>query len=97
MTEPESTVDLARAIQERGWRNYGSGGAEAVRLASLVVEESERTEALEAGLLAARTELAKWRWGDHHYGDFPQEQRVVDAVAAIDALLAATIDQPETP
>jgi len=89
----ESVVDLARAVVAFGDR------VDAARLALRVIADSDRITELEVGLLAARDELAKGGWGGHHYGTTPQEQRVVDAVAAIDALLgdAPTIDTPETP
>ena len=43
MTEPETAVDLARAIQKRSWRNYGTVSAEALRLSRLVDLEAEAT------------------------------------------------------
>lgn len=43
-------------------------------------EERKNAEQLAAALKAARDELAHWGWGDFHYGDFGQEQRVIDAI-----------------
>lgn len=44
---------------------------------------------LTAALQATRDELNRWGMGDMHYGNMPQEKRVVDAVAAADEALAA--------
>lgn len=38
-------------------------------------------------LQALRDELSRWGWGDFHYGSFPQEKSVVDAVALADGYL----------
>jgi hypothetical protein len=42
---------------------------------------------LRAALVAARGELEKWGWGDHHYGEAWQERRVVDAIEDINRAL----------
>lgn len=39
-------------------------------------------------LQETRNQLSRWGWGDFHYGNQPQEQRVVDAVAKADQVLA---------
>ncbi|MDA8311047.1 MAG: hypothetical protein M0Z46_10635 [Actinomycetota bacterium] len=49
-----------------------------------LLAENER---LREALVAARAELSCWGWGDIHYGATFQEQRVVDALAAVDAVL----------
>ena len=48
-----------------------------------------RIEALTKALLHTRAELARWGWGDFHYGDQPQERSVVDAIAVADKALKA--------
>ena len=56
-------------------------------LERLQAAEAE-VELLQRALSAARDELSHWGWGDFHYGSAGhQEQRVVDALAAIDAVL----------
>lgn len=47
----------------------------------------ERLSEMRTVLQDARDELARWGWGDMHYGEQPQEQSVVDTLAKIDAVL----------
>jgi DNA repair exonuclease SbcCD ATPase subunit len=47
-----------------------------------------------ARLKDARAELARWGWGDYHYGTQPQDQAVTDCLARIDADLAAAEREP---
>lgn len=49
-------------------------------------------ERLRATLQATRDELARWGWGDHHYGTQAQEESVVKAVALADRVLKETLD-----
>lgn len=46
-------------------------------------------------LREARDELARWGWGDFHYGVTPQQPQVVAMVAKIDAVLASHSAHPE--
>lgn len=71
--------------------------ADQVEKAYLLLDRDEQCDAtqarvaeLEKALEAAREELKRWGWGDFHYGSQGQEQSVVDAVAAIDAVLPPT-------
>ena len=49
-----------------------------------------RLDQAHAALLVARDELARWGWGDFHYGSQPQEKSVTDALAVIDKALEGT-------
>jgi hypothetical protein len=48
---------------------------------------------LRATLRKARGELARWGWGDMHYGPQGQEPRIVDMLAEIDSVLGGSPDE----
>jgi hypothetical protein len=66
--------------------------ARAAALAPPPPIERTEVERLRAALIATRDELARWGWGDFHYGAQPQDKRVVDAVALADAALVVSVE-----
>lgn len=58
----------------------------AVMVTDLDALEAEN-DRLRAVLTEAREELARWGWGDMHYGATPQEFSVVNMLAKIDTAL----------
>lgn len=73
-TSAPQVVDMVRQVQGDPW---------AKRAHELAAEN----DTLRWALREARDELARWGWGDMHYGQTPQEQSVVDTIAKIDKAL----------
>ncbi len=60
------------------------------------MDRKRERDALRVALTEARKEIDRWGHGDMHYGPMPRDHGVVNALAAIDELLAA-VGEGETP
>lgn len=85
--------DMLRALVfSRILADYEALLAENARLQAGWTDEVERLGGtvvrLRVALAATREELARWGWGDLHYGSQRQEASVVAALAVADATLS---------
>lgn len=74
--ELEAEADTYR----RAW-NAERADRQTAEWMNIATANAETAEALRALLREVTDELSRWGWGDFHYGEQPQEARVVALVA----------------